>query len=60
MSNSKAALQPLEEASSSSDDNDDFDDESEVEEAPLIKSLDDLPSDDSVSLDSDDDDERRR
>jgi ribosomal RNA-processing protein 36 len=58
MSYSKAASQPLEEASSSSDDDDgDFDDESEVEEAPLIKSFEDLPSEDSVSLDSDDDED---
>jgi hypothetical protein len=54
-----SARRPLEEASSSDDDDDDegSENESEVEESPIIKSLDELPSDDSVSLASDDSDD---
>jgi ribosomal RNA-processing protein 36 len=49
------ARRPLEEASSSDDDDDEeSENESEVEESPIIRSLDELPSDDSVSLASDD------
>jgi ribosomal RNA-processing protein 36 len=55
MSTTSAARRPVLEAASSSDESDDDDDQSDVEQAPLIKSIDDLPSDDSVSLDDDDD-----